>query len=211
MAQFEDKWTKPYKPTASDALADAMHVTAPLKPKMAQGARMVGKQAERMGAMLARLEYRDKSLFGKVVAAKGRGDQPTANALARELAELRKVKGVVYQVKLSLEKAEARLSSYTDLGDAVAALVPAMRLMKSLSSSLGRFVPEAGGEVGQFVETLDGFMQGTLGDEHLAVDQMTDAETEGIMQEAAAVAAQSVDSKLPSTPAAAADTRTGDI
>ena len=57
-----------------------------------------------------------------------------------------------------LEQIELRLTTCSDLGDTVVAIMPTMGLMKNLKSSLGKVMPGAEAEIGQMAEMLGGFM-----------------------------------------------------
>lgn len=207
MAEFKDQWVKEYAPGPGDNIGRALRREGPLKPRIGTGVNIVRKQKGVLDRLVSKLESRDRALLGKVAAAKGRHDMYSARALAGELSELRKVKRIMLMAKLALEKVEIRLSGYVDLGDTVAAIAPAVQLMKKLGASLGRFIPEADTEINQMAETLNGFMNNTTGGDAFGVDPASDEETQRIMQEAGAVAAEAAGARFPPTPAEAQDSR----
>ena len=209
MADFEAKWTKDYKPSPGQRISEALRSPEPLKPRIDTGIRLLRSQKHKLGTMISRIESRDKHLFQKVVAAHNRKDANTARALANELGELRNLKRTMTMARLSLEKVEIRLTMYSGLGDTVATISPAVTLLKSLQTSLGRFMPEADSELNQMTEVLSGFMNNTLGDESmLGSDYGYSGAVDQIMEEAAAVATDSVGTRLPSTPAHVEQMRT---
>ena len=205
MAEFKDRWVEDHTPGLGDNIGRAMRREGPLKPRMSTGVNVVRRQKGTLDRLVSKLESRDRTLLGKVAAAKGRHDMYSARALAGELSELRKVKKIMLTAKVSLEKVEIRLSGYMDLGDTVAVIAPTIHLMKKLGSSLGRFIPEADTEMNQMAETLNTFMSKTTGGDAFSVDPSSDEDTQRIMQEAAAVAGQAVESKFPSMPTGAQD------
>jgi len=76
-----------------------------------------------------------------------------------------------------------------------------MGLMKNLKSSLGKIMPGAEQEIGQMAEMLGGFMTESFsGDATFGVDETTNAESENILKEAAAVAESSTGQMFPSVP-----------
>jgi len=80
--------------------------------------------------------------------------------------------------------------------------MPTMGLMKNLKSSLGKIMPGAEQEIGQMAEMLGGFMTESFsGDAAFGVDETTNAESENILKEAAAVAESSAGQMFPSVPA----------
>ena len=211
MAKFEDKWAKRYTPGLGDKINSALHHEGPLKPRIGAGAKMVRRQVSIMDKLVSKVESRDSALLRKISAAQAKNDIGTARTLAGELAEMRKIKRMMMMVRLSLEKIDIRLSMYTDLGDAVSAIVPTIQMMKSLRSKLGRFIPEADTEINQMAETLGNFMGNTMDGDAFSMDQMDGEEVEGIMKEAASVAAEAVESKFPSMPADVQNLRTGNL
>lgn len=202
MADFEAKWTKDYKPSAAQRISEALSSPPPLKPRIDTGIRLLRAQKQKLGMMISKIESRDKHLFQKVVMAHNRKDTNAARVLASELGELRSLKRTMTMARLSLEKIEIRLTMYSGLGDTVATISPAVSLLKNMQGSLGRFMPEANAELAQMTDLLSGFMQNTLGNESLfGGDQTYSNDVDSIMEEAAAVATDSVGSRLPSTPA----------
>ena len=199
MADMQKRWVKEHKPGFADNIGDTAN--GPLKPRIVDGARMMRMQNNKLGTIISRLEHHEKSLFKKVVDAKSRQDVYAAKTLANEMVELRKVKKVMSMARLSLEKMEIRLSMYNDLGDTVSTIMPITQLMRGLGASLGRFVPNADTEINQMAEVLNGFMSNTLEGDAFESNAVSGEEINGIMEQAAAVASESVGSKLPSTPA----------
>jgi division protein CdvB (Snf7/Vps24/ESCRT-III family) len=79
--------------------------------------------------------------------------------------------------------------------------MPTIGLMRSLKSSLVKFMPEADQEVNRMTEMLGGLMTDTFsGDSSFGIETSTNAESEKILQEAAAVAETAVNEKFPSMP-----------
>ncbi len=103
--------------------------------------------------------------------------------------------------RIALEQIELRLTTCSDLGDTVVAMMPTVGLMKNLKSSLGKIMPGAEQEIGQMAEMLGGFMTESFsGDTAFGVDESTNAESENILKEAAAVAESSAGQMFPSVP-----------
>jgi division protein CdvB (Snf7/Vps24/ESCRT-III family) len=122
--------------------------------------------------------------------------------LSNELGEVRKVSRILGNARMALEQIELRLTTFHDLGDTVITIMPTIGLMKSLKSSLVKFMPEADQEVNRMTEMLGGLMTETFsGDTSLGVEPSTNAESDKILQEAAAIAESAVNDKLPSMPA----------
>jgi len=152
--------------------------------------------------MLTKLKQRDEQLFQRIVTATQQHDTSTSKVLSNELAEIRKVSRILGNARIALEQIELRLTTFHNLGDTVVTIMPTIGLMKSLKSSLIKFMPGADQELNRMTEMLSGLMTETFqsSDSSFGVDETTNAESEKILQEAAAVAEASVNEKFPSMP-----------
>lgn len=172
-----------------------------LKPRIEGAVKNLTGQISKLDGMLTKLHQRDEKLFQRIVAATQKHDVHTGKVLANELAEVRKVSKMLGNVRMALEQIELRLTTFHDLGDTVVTIAPTIGLMKSLRSSLGKFMPEADRELGMMTEMLGGLMTESFqGDSAFGMDQTTNEESERILEEAAAVAESSVGDKFPSMP-----------
>jgi len=151
--------------------------------------------------MISKLHERDNKLFQRIVQATQNHDTSTSRILSKELAEIRKVSKILENARIALEQIELRLSTYHDLGDIVVTIAPTIGLMKNLRSSLIKFMPNADQEINQMAEMLGGFMTDSFSTEgSFGLDQSSNAESEKILQEAAAIAENSIGQKVPSMP-----------
>ena len=159
-------------------------------------------QIKKLDSMLTNLQERDAKLFQRIVEATQKHDIQTSKVLGNELAEIRKVTKILSSARIALEQIELRLTTCSDLGDTVVAIMPTMGLMKNLKSSLGKIMPGAEQEIGQMAEMLGGFMTESFsGDAAFGIDETTNsAESEKILKEAAAVAESSTGQMFPSVP-----------
>ena len=159
-------------------------------------------QISKLDNMLTKLKQRDEQIFKRIVTATQQHDTHTSKVLSNELGEVRKVSRILGNARMALEQIELRLTTFHDLGDTVITIMPTIGLMKSLKSSLVKFMPEADQEVNRMTEMLGGLMTETFsGDTSLGVEPSTNAESDKILQEAAAIAESAVNDKLPSMPA----------
>jgi division protein CdvB (Snf7/Vps24/ESCRT-III family) len=152
--------------------------------------------------MIAKINERDVSLFKRVVDSMQRHDSDTARILSNELGEVRKISRTLGQSKMALEQVSLRLTSIHDMGDAMAALGPAMASVKSLKTSLGRFVPGADTEINNLQSLLNNIMVESIHENGTGVDINTGSgsDIDQILMEASAVAEQRVNDKFPSIP-----------
>ena len=201
MPGLSDKWSKQSKPGISEKINDTIKPKGALKPRVQEGIKKLQLQIKKLDTMLSSLQERDAKLFQRIVDATQKHDTQTSKVLGNELAEVRKVTKILSSARIALEQIELRLTTCSDLGDTVVAIMPTMGLMKNLKSSLGKIMPGAEQEISQMAEMLGGFMTESFsGDAAFGMDETTNAESESILKEAAAVAESSAGQMFPSVP-----------
>ena len=201
MSNLSSKWTKQPKPGITEKINDSIKPKGPLKPRISNAVKKLQLQINKLDSMLTNLQERDVKLFQRIVEATQKHDTRTTKVLGNELAEIRKVTKILSSARIALEQIELRLTTCSDLGDTVVAMMPTVGLMKNLKSSLGKIMPGAEKEIGQMAEMLEGFMTESFsGDATFGVDQTTNLESENILKEAAAVAESTTDQMFPSVP-----------
>ena len=201
MPNLANNWSKQPQPSISEKINDTIKPKGALKPRVQDGIKKLQIQIKKLDTMLNSLQERDGKLFQRIVEATQKHDTQTSKVLGNELAEVRKVTKILSSARIALEQIELRLTTCSDLGDTVVAIMPTMGLMKGLKSSLGKIMPGAEQEIGQMAEMLGGFMTESFsGDSAFGLDETTNAESESILKEAAAVAESSAGQMFPSVP-----------
>ena len=201
MTGFQNKWSKPPTPGLTERINDALKPKGSLKPRVEMSIKRLKAQISKLDNMLSKLKERDEKIFQRVVIATQQHDTQTSKVLSNELAEIRKVSKILGNARMALEQIELRLTTAHDLGDTVVTIMPTIGLMKNLKSSLSKFMPGAEQEINNMAEMLGGLMTETFsGDATFGIDESTNAESDKILQEAAAVAETTVDNKFPNTP-----------
>ena len=203
MPNFDKTWARTESPSVTGKIRDAVQPQGALKPRIQNAVNKLQVQISKMDSMLTKLRERDANLFQRIVTAMQQHDTSASKVLSNELAEIRKVTRMLGNARMSLEQVQLRLTTIHDLGDAMVAIGPAMSTMKGLKSSLGRFMPEADSELNSMTQTLNGLMVESLaGDSFNVESDVSNEETEKILQEASAVAEQQIGDKFPSVPSA---------
>jgi division protein CdvB (Snf7/Vps24/ESCRT-III family) len=198
---FQNKWSKPPTPGITEKINEAIKPKGALKPRVEMAVKRLQGQISKLDNMLTKLKQRDEKIFNRIVVATQQHDTHTTKVLSNELVEVRKVSRVLGNARMALEQIELRLTTFHDLGDTVVTIMPTIGLMKSLKSSLVKFMPEADQEVNRMTEMLGGLMTDTFsGDSSFGIETTTNAESDKILQEAAAVAESAVGEKFPSMP-----------
>ena len=201
MPSFHKAWARQETASMADKVRETIKPQGALKPRIQNAVNKLQVQTTKMDAMLSKLEERDKQLFKRVVTAVQQHDTSASKVLSNELAEIRKVKKMLGGARMSLEQVQLRLATIHDLGDAMVAIGPAMNTMKSLQSSLGKFMPEADSEMNAMAQTLNGLMVDSISDDSFNMESdASNEETDKILQEASAVAEQQIGDKFPSVP-----------
>ena len=205
MGSLSNRWSKPQKPGISERLNSVLRPKGALKPRVETAIKKLQVQISKLDTMLSSLSNRDEKIFQRIVAATQQHDTHTANALSKELAEVRKVRRVLGNARMAIEQIELRLTTFHDLGDTVVTVMPTIGLMKNMKSSLAKFMPGADQELNNMAEMLGGLMTETFhsSDASFGAEAVMDAESEKIMQEASAVAEQQAGDKFPSMPTTA--------
>jgi division protein CdvB (Snf7/Vps24/ESCRT-III family) len=199
VANFEQSWSP--KPTVgiTEKIGGIVHNEGPLKPRVEGATRKLSQPIDKLDYMAKKLDQKDTKLFQRIVEAKQSHNNRQAKVLANELAELRKHRKVIGNMKISIEQVKMRLTTINELGDVMYALGPAMSTMKALGPALSKFIPEADAEFtamgnalgGLMANSFEGSFEGSFG---------SNEETELILQEASAVAGTKIGDKFPTVP-----------
>ena len=135
MPGLETKWSKQPKVGITEKINDTIKPKSALKPRVQEGIKKLQLQIKKLDSMLTGLQERDAKLFQRIVTATQNHDVQTSKVLGNELAEIRKVTKILSNARIALEQIELRLSTCSDLGDTVVAMIPTMGLMKNLKTS----------------------------------------------------------------------------
>ena len=193
MPSFHKAWARQETASMADKVRETIKPQGALKPRIQNAVNKLQVQTTKMDVMLSKLEERDQQLFKRVVTAVQQHDTSASKVLSNELAEIRKVKKMLGGARMSLEQVQLRLATIHDLGDAMVAIGPAMNTMKSLQSSLGKFMPEADSEMNAMAQTLNGLMVDSISDDSFNMESdASNEETDKILSEASAVAEQQI-------------------
>ena len=202
MGSFQDKWAKPQKQGFAERITDTLKPKGSLKPRVEAAVKRLQAQISKMDGMVQKLQQRDQEIFQKIVTATQNHDTYSTKVLSNELVEVRKVHRILSNAKMGLERIELRLTTFHDLGDTVVTLMPTIGLMNGLKGSLVKFMPGADQEIGRMTEMLGGLMNETFSssDNTFGVEESTNADSDKILSEAAAVAESQSGEKFPDMP-----------
>jgi division protein CdvB (Snf7/Vps24/ESCRT-III family) len=202
LSDFQNKWIQQNHTGIGEKINYVIKPKGALKPQVQNGIKQLQTQITKLDSMITKLNERDAKLFKRIVETTQSHDISTSRVLSKELGEVRKVAKILGNTRITLEQIQLRLTTYHDLGDNVVTIMPTIRLMKNLKSSLVKFMPDADQEINQMAEMLGGFMTNSFSSEgSFGIDDSTNSESEKILQEAATVAESSTGKMFPSVPA----------
>jgi division protein CdvB (Snf7/Vps24/ESCRT-III family) len=112
-----------------------------VKPKISSTIKEIEMHRRELENLRAKLEQRRKSLFDTTVKSMMAKDRSKATVYANEWAELRKVTKVVYASELALTQVVLRLESMADVGDVMAHMSMAFRVLKRVNKTVQGLVP----------------------------------------------------------------------
>ena len=201
--RFAKKWESRRDDTSFiDSIRGVVSPPPPLKPRMNYAIKRLNLQIQNLDKATERFKQKDKALFSKIVAAYEAHDSSRANIYANELAEVRKMEKLVMNARLALDQVLLRLQTVTEFGDIVTTLGPAISVLRTVSAGLVGVLPEAENELGDIGNMLSGLMfdVGQSSGLNLNFNSVNEDATK-ILNEAATVAEQKINSNFPDLPA----------
>ena len=90
-----------------------------------------------------------------------KNNKEKAAMCATEIAEVRKLVKFLYNVQLAIERVVLRLETIKELGDIVADLKPALRLLQGVSQELFQVLPDVSSELNTVNQTIQDTLHAT--------------------------------------------------
>jgi hypothetical protein len=131
-----------------------------------------------------------------------KNNREKAAMCATELAEVRKIVKFLYNVQLAIERVILRLETIKELGDIVADLKPALRLLQGVSQELFQILPDVSSELNTVNETIQETLHATkisADEELIPVGKKTEGGEE-ILKEVTCFMQQKLAENLPEPP-----------
>jgi len=149
-----------------------------------------------------RLKDRDRVLFETCMGALKKNNREKAAMCATELAEVRKLVKFLYNVQLAIERVILRLETIRELGDIVADLRPALKMLQGVSQELFQVLPDVSSELNTVNETIQETLQAakiTTDEELIPVAKKTEGGEE-ILKEVTCFMQHKLAETLPEPP-----------
>ncbi|MEM4274824.1 MAG: Snf7 family protein [Candidatus Nitrosocaldaceae archaeon] len=188
---FVSKWDKENKEEESK-------ISGPIKPRIELAQKRLQMQINALDSILQRLKSKDEMIFKRIINALQKRDTQYSIILSNELAQIRKTIKMVNRSKLALEQVNLRLNTITELGDVVVTLSPAMAVVKNVRAGLSDMMPEVDNSMNDISNVLANILidAGQVGGYTINFDTANE-EAAKIMEEAAAIAENSIEERLP--------------
>jgi len=173
-----------------------------LKNKISNAQSALQIQISKLECTHKKLQDNHDRIFNKIVDAKKARDESKARSYAIELQELRKIKTMIGNAKLSMEQIQLRLNTVSELGDVVVTLSPCMSLIKGLAPSISSLMPGVSSSLQDLTGVLNDVMTtSTFDPDSIISNDHLDQDTTAILEEAHAVIEGETISKMPEPPA----------
>jgi len=199
--KFAGKWENEEKIPLHEKIKDKVRPPGSLKPRLDKANKRMQIQIQKLNKAAKHFSERDKSLFTKTVKAYSKHDLVRAKVYANELAEIRKTKKQIMDTKLALDQISLRLGTVSEFGDVVSMLSPTVSVLQNIGKGLVNTLPEAGKELGQIGNLLNGIIAESNQGTGLDIDfEAPNDEAKNILSEAAKVAEQNIKQQLPEIP-----------
>ena len=200
--RFAKKWeTKRDTTSFISNVKETVIPPAPLKSRLDNAIRRLDLQVHKLDQSSDRFSQKDRALFTKIVAAYEQHDTAHANIYANELAEVRKMERLVMNARLALDQVLLRMRTVTEFGDLVTTLGPCISVLRSVNVGLCGVLPEAENELGDIGNMLSGLMFDCGASSGMSLNfNNVNEDASKILEEAAVVAEQKINAKLPDLP-----------
>jgi len=162
-------------------------------------------QQNKLAQASFRLKERDRTLFETCMGALKKNNKEKANMCATEIAEVRKLIKFLHNVQLAIERVILRLETIRELGDIVADLKPALKMLQGVSQELFQVLPDVSSELSNVNSTIQDTLQQTrfTTDENIVgVGRKTEGGEE-ILKEVSCFMEQKIAETLPEPPVSA--------
>ena len=178
---------------------------APLKGRIEAAQKRLEIQISKLGSIQSKLQKKHDAIFERIVCAQRSNSHSYAKAYAAELSQVRKMRSMVGNAKLSMEQIQLRLNTVSELGDVVVTLSPCMSIIRGLNSSIGGIMPEANASMQDLSSILGDVMSSSSVDgvEMRGLSEHSGAggtEANSILAEAQSILESQTKSSIPDVP-----------
>lgn len=199
---ISNSWNTTGGESLSQKVMGKVKPDAPLKNKLDIAQKKLQMQISKLQGIHEKLQTKHEKIFEKIVNAQRNHNNIYAQAYANELVQVRKMRDMVGNARLSMEQINLRLNTVSELGDVVVTLSPAMSVIKGISSSISGIMPEANASMQDLSSVLGDILTGSaVGDaDSMSVGNQENADTTAILQEAHSIIENQTQTSIPDVP-----------
>ena len=185
----------------SQKFLDKIKPQTALKNRINDAEKKMECQILRLEEVHNKLKQNHDHIFKKIVEAKLTRNESRARTYAIELQEIKKIKNKIAGAKLAMEQIKLRLGTVSKLGDIVVTLSPCMSLIKGLTPSISRLMPQMNASMQDLPNMLEDMLtDSTLSPELMTTSYQGNADTDAILQEAHNVLEGRTKTTMPEPP-----------
>ena len=198
---ISNDWNKRGGTSISSKVLGTVKQDAPLKNKIQLAQRKLEVQISKLDSIQSKLQKKHDMIFERIVTAQRSNSSSYAKAYATELSQVRKMKTMVSNAKLSMEQIQLRLNTVSELGDVVVTLSPCMSIIKGLSSSISGIMPEANSSMQDLSSILGDVMNSSsVGSVDMGISEQSSNEAGAILAEAQSILESQTKTSIPDIP-----------
>jgi len=172
-----------------------------LKLKLEHSLNQLSAQIIKLRSKYGEMVARSKEYFEEVVQALMNGDENRASIYAEEIAEIRRLAGIIVKTQLVLEQVKLRLETILEISDVLGLLIPLISLVAEVEDEVRGVAPEAAESLRELASCIEDFTSmSETGEEIIQVPKELDAEASKILEEAQKKAAERVKDAFPDVP-----------
>jgi division protein CdvB (Snf7/Vps24/ESCRT-III family) len=173
----------------------------PIGEVILQTIRKLEIQRVKLEQVKARLQRRDHALFEACVVYIRKKSHERAAICANELAEVRKLRNMVVQCQLALERVILRLETIKEVSEIFAELKPALKTLRGLTQTLMNVLPNVAMELEKVNESITETLALTRINQDLPLPMPVKTEAgEEILKEASSFLEEKLSRQLPEPP-----------
>ena len=193
---------KPKGVSLKGKILDRVKHDAPLSKRIDETRKQMNIPISHLRTIGEKLQARDDYLFRKIVAAQHANNTAYAKMYANELLQVRTMKNMVRNAKLSMEQIQLRLNTVSDMGDIVVTLSPCMSIIRDLGPAVSTMMPTAANSLQDLSGLMNDLMcQSSMGsDDMMSIDTPRNQEAMSILDEANSVISKETQAFIPKIP-----------
>ncbi len=173
-----------------------------LRPRVEKAISTLSGHIERLGNKYKEMVERSKQYFERCVEALQAKDEERAKIYASEIAEIRKLAGIVLHSQLVLLQVKIRLESILELGEAMTLIQPLNSLLQNVMSEIAYIAPEAAEHLHNLMSMVNEFVTEANVYVEPGAPTVSEASDEArfILEEARRIVAEKVRQNFPEAP-----------